>query len=73
MNLRAKCTNEACKAFNIDRSVAVGQLTGFGAPNDRVTCPACGELMTTTKSINVSVIGRASKRATSRRTRGRSR
>jgi len=54
MNLRAKCINKACPAFGIEKSVMVGQLAGYGAPNDRVICPSCGQLMRTTKSINVS-------------------
>jgi hypothetical protein len=54
MNLRAKCVNKDCRAFGIEKSVMVGQLAGYGAPNDRVICPACGQLMRTTKSINVS-------------------
>ncbi len=54
MNLRAKCVNKACPAFGIEKSVMIGQLSGYGAPNDRVICSACGQLMRTTKSINVS-------------------
>ena|ERR1035441_3427786 len=34
MNLRAKCVNKACPAFGIEKSVMVGQLTGYGAPNE---------------------------------------
>lgn len=54
MNLRAKCVNRNCPAFGIEKSVMIGRLAGFGAPNDRVLCPSCGQLMRTTKSINVS-------------------
>jgi hypothetical protein len=54
MNLKAKCSNPKCAAFGIEKSVSTGQMIGYGAPNDRVRCPSCGELMTTTKSINVS-------------------
>jgi len=54
MNLRAKCINKSCPAFGIEKSVMVGQLAGYGAPNERVICPSCGQLMRTTKSINVS-------------------
>ncbi len=54
MNLRAKCVNKNCPAFGIEKSVMIGQLAGYGAPNDRVICPSCGHLMRTTKSINVS-------------------
>lgn len=53
MNLRAKCVSEKCALRGIEKSVAVGQLTGFGAKNDRVKCPSCGELMQTTKSVAV--------------------
>jgi hypothetical protein len=51
MNIRAKCINKDCKAYNIEKSVAVGTLLGFGAKNGRVRCPSCGELMRTTKSV----------------------
>ena len=54
MNLRAKCLKEACPEFGIEKSVMLGQLAGYGAPNNRVLCPSCGQLMRTTKSINVS-------------------
>lgn len=54
MNLRAKCVNKDCRAFGIEKSVIVGQFAGYGAPNDRIVCPVCGQLMRTTKSINLS-------------------
>jgi hypothetical protein len=54
MNLRAKCVNTNCGAFGIEKSVAILQLAGYGTPNDRVICPVCGQLMRTTKSINVT-------------------
>lgn len=54
MNLRAKCAYENCPAFGIVKSVMIGRLAGFGAPNDRIFCSSCGQLMRTTKSINVS-------------------
>jgi hypothetical protein len=57
MNIRAKCVNPQCKAKGIERSVFVGQLTGYGAKNDRVKCPLCGELMQTTKSVAVKPRG----------------
>jgi hypothetical protein len=66
MNLRARCVNKNCSAFSIEKSVIVGQMLGFGAANDRVKCPACGQLMRTTRSINVSE-KRTSKRTPSRR------
>jgi len=39
MNIRAKCINRDCKAYNIERSVAVGTVVGFGARNGRLKCP----------------------------------
>jgi hypothetical protein len=65
MNLRAKCVNKNCPAFGIEKSVMLGRLAGFGAPNDRVFCPSCGELMRTTKSINTSK-GKAFRKLVSR-------
>jgi hypothetical protein len=58
VNVRAKCSNENCSGFGIVKSVAVGQMQGYGAPHDRVKCPVCGELMTTTQTINTSSKGR---------------
>jgi len=58
MNIRAKCSNPKCSAAEVVKSVAVGQMLGYGAPNDRVRCPLCGELMTTTESIDTSSKGR---------------
>jgi hypothetical protein len=71
MNLRAKCVNQECPAFGIEKSVTVGQMSGFGAPNDRVICPACGRLMRTTKSIDVSS-GKGVRKIMSRSSSGRS-
>jgi ribosomal protein S27E len=45
MKIKAECSNPKCSAFGIEKSVVVGQMRGYGAPNDRVTCPVCGELM----------------------------
>lgn len=39
MNFRATCSNPKYAAFEIEKSVVAGQLTGYGAPNDRVKCP----------------------------------
>jgi hypothetical protein len=50
MNVVAKCPNPKCSEFGAEKSVVVGQLLGYGAPKDRVKCPSCGELMTTTKT-----------------------
>jgi hypothetical protein len=71
MNIRAKCVNPKCPGNGIEKSVAVGMLTGYGAPNDRVKCPHCDELMRTTQSINVSTGKRTTKRPAARRVQGR--
>jgi hypothetical protein len=57
MNIRAKCVNKDCKAYNIEKSVAVGTLLGYGAKNERVKCPSCDELMQTTNSVAVKPRG----------------
>lgn len=57
MNLRAKCVNEKCSKYGVERSVPVGTLTGFAAKNERVKCPECGELMQTTQSVAVKPRG----------------
>ena len=57
MNVRAKCINEGCEAYNVEKSVAVGTLTGYGAGNGRVKCPKCGQLMQTTKTIATTARG----------------
>ncbi len=61
MNTKAKCSNRECSAFGIEKSVFVGQMLGYGAHNDPVTCSLCGNLMTTTATINTSLKGRSSK------------
>ena len=69
MNLRAKCVNSACPAFGIEKSVMIGQLAGYGAPNDRVICRSCSQLMQTTKSISVTKgksVGKIASRTSSR-------
>lgn len=71
MNLRAKCVNTNCKAYGLEKSVAVGQMLGHGAKNDRVNCPACGQVMQTTQSMNVSTGKRTAKRPVGRRIPGR--
>jgi ribosomal protein S27E len=76
MNIRAKCIDKDCKAYNIEKSVFVGALLGFGSKNERVKCPECGELMRTTKSVAVKPRGgrrTKSRRTPSRRDSGRSR
>jgi len=45
MNVSAKCVNAECAVFGIEKSVFVGQLIGYGAPNDRVKCASCGDLL----------------------------
>jgi len=66
MNERAKCVNEKCSAFGIEKSVPVGQMLGYGAANDRVRCPTCGELMRTTRT-SPSNKGPSGKRVVGRR------
>jgi len=70
MNIRAKCSNAQCAGFGVEKSVVVGQLLGYGAANDRVTCPSCGQLMTTTETMNVSS-RRQNSRSRGRRASGR--
>jgi hypothetical protein len=58
MNIKAECPNPKCSNYGIEKSVAVGQMMGYGAPNDRVNCPACGTLMKITETLNTSSKGR---------------
>jgi hypothetical protein len=71
MNLKAKCVNPQCPGFDQVKSVMVGQMSGFGAPNDRVKCPHCLMLMRTTQSIDVSS-GKGAKRSVGRKVISRS-
>lgn len=57
MNIRAKCINKDCKAYNVEKSVTVGTLMGYGTGKGRVICPACGELMKTTKTQATTGLG----------------
>ena len=59
MNIKAKCPNSKCSNYGVEKSVVVGQMLGYGAPHDRVTCPACGTLMRTTETLNTSSKGRS--------------
>jgi hypothetical protein len=72
MNLKAKCVNPQCPAFDQVKSVMVGQMSGFGAPNDRVKCPHCLMLMRTTQSIDVSSGKGTAKRSVGRKVISRS-
>jgi hypothetical protein len=58
MNIRAKCVNAKCGQVGVERSVAVGTLTGYGAKNERVKCPECGDLLQTRQSIAVKPRGK---------------
>jgi hypothetical protein len=58
MNIKAQCPNSKCSNYGIEKSAAVGQMLGYGAPNDCVNCPACGTLMKTTETLNTSSKGR---------------
>jgi predicted RNA-binding Zn-ribbon protein involved in translation (DUF1610 family) len=62
MNVKAECRNPNCTQYRIAKSVTVGQLMGYEAEKDRVSCPSCGEVMTTTQTINVSDKGRTHRR-----------
>lgn len=65
MNTRAKCINKSCKLYDVEKSVAVGTLTGYGAANDRVKCPECGKLLRTTKTQ--ATTGRGTRKTKTRR------
>jgi hypothetical protein len=71
MNIRAKYSNPKCAAFNVEKSVAVGLLTGYRASSDRVKCPECGKLMKTTKTANPSAVRSTGRRITGRPSTGR--
>lgn len=72
MNIRAKCINKACAAYEKEKSVFVGQLLGYGAPNERVICSVCGSLMKTTQTSAPSDYGRDCSRPSGRRSPSRS-
>jgi hypothetical protein len=55
MNTKASCSNPACPRFGVQKSVALGRAVGYAAANDRITCPSCGNLMTTTETVNTSL------------------
>lgn len=54
VNIKAKCVKTDCPGYGVVKSVLVGLTMGYGAENDRVKCPSCGELMRTVESINTS-------------------
>jgi hypothetical protein len=66
MNITAECRNGKCKLKDKPQSVAIGTLMGYGTGNERVICPECGEIMTTTKKLNSSKMGRDQRRNQSR-------
>jgi hypothetical protein len=51
MNTHAKCVDPSCPEREIEKSVITGQVIGFGVAKDRVTCPSCGQLMQTTRTV----------------------
>lgn len=69
MNVRAKCINKGCEAYNVEKSVAVGTLTGYSAGDGRVKCPKCGQLMQTTKTIATTARSEEARHASAARQR----
>lgn len=67
MNGRAKCINEDCKAYNVEKSVTVGILMGYGTGSGRVICPACGALTKTIQTEAPSSYGRGGSRSSGRK------
>jgi hypothetical protein len=47
LKIRARCIDKDCKAYNVEKSVALRTSTGYGTANGRVICPKCGALMLT--------------------------
>ena len=72
MNIRAECRNQQCPNYRLEKSVVVGELLGYGAPNGRIACPKCGELMSTTETENVSTRRKDTSRTRRRRAANRS-
>jgi hypothetical protein len=67
MNIRAMCVNRNYPAFNIEKSLLLGKLSGYGAPNDRVICPSCHQFMRTTQTLAVDAKRRSAQAIISRR------
>jgi hypothetical protein len=54
MNVRAKCLNEQCPEFGVTKPVTLETYAGQGAPNERIICRTCGQLMRTTKTVDIT-------------------
>jgi hypothetical protein len=54
MNVRAKCVNKQCPEYGVVKSVMLEKYAGQGAPNERIICRTCGQLMRTTKTVDVT-------------------
>lgn len=67
MKVTAACRYENCKLKGKPQSVVIGTLIGYGTGNEQLICPECGKIMTTTKTLNTSQMGRDQRRNQSRR------
>lgn len=54
MNVRAKCVNKQCSEYGVTKSVMLETYAGQGAPNERIVCRTCGQLMRTSKTVDVT-------------------
>jgi hypothetical protein len=54
MNVRAKCVNKQCPEFGVTKPVILEKCAGQGAPNERIICRTCGQLMRTTKTVDTT-------------------
>jgi hypothetical protein len=52
MNVRAKCVNKQCPEYGVAKSVMLETYAGQGAPNERIVCRTCGQLMRTSKTVD---------------------
>jgi hypothetical protein len=55
MKIRAKCVNINCPAYGIEKSVMLETYAGQGAPNERIICRNCQQLMRTTRTLSQKV------------------
>jgi hypothetical protein len=54
MSVRAKCVNKQCQEYGVVKSVMLEKYAGQGAPNERIICRTCGQLMRTTKTVDTT-------------------
>ena len=54
MNVRAKCVNKQCPEYGVTKPVVQEKYAGQGAPNERIICRTCGQLMRTTKTVDTT-------------------